>query len=63
MKISGNLSISPMIDEPAVYELTTVPSNGAQPAGAVVASVSGPATATATAETENKSESESQKSD
>ena len=29
MKISGNLSISPMIDEPAVYELRTVPSNQA----------------------------------
>lgn len=37
MKISGNLSISPMVDEPTVYELQTVPSNQAQPVGTVVA--------------------------
>jgi hypothetical protein len=48
MKISGNLSISPMIDEPAVYQLTTNPSNGAQPVGTVVASASGNAATTVT---------------
>ena len=52
MKISGNLSISPMIDEPAVYQLSVNPSQGAQPVGTVVASASGsaaPAVTTAAA--------------
>lgn len=58
MKISGNLSISPMIDEPAVYELTTVPSGSAQPTGAVVATATPAAASQSDSTSESKTASE-----
>ena len=66
MKISGNLSISPLMDEPAVYQLTTNPSssssiivNGAPVASGESVTLPGAdAAPAATAETESTSGAE-----